>query len=580
MIVKLGCSIALVLGLSGAAIAQTVFVDQGDDWTPDLRERYYTQDQGARIMPLTWMRALKASDNQPFLHDALDRYGYLPMPGRGEPDLPVGFTTNDYNGTTAIGMTCAACHTRQIDVNGTGYRIDGGPAISDFQNFLKDLDDAVLAVLESDESFGEFAEAILGAGASDSDIASLKTEVEAWSDRFHTLITRSLPDPAWGPARLDAVSMIFNRLAGLDIGPEADNFLIPDNIAVADAPTRYPFLWNAARQDHTQWPGFAANGNDLLGLSRNLGEVYGVFAYFRPEHKPGHLFEYDYISHNSANFDGLKALEDWIWDIGAPKWPWSLDRKLAAQGEEIFNLSTELGGCVDCHGKKRGEIRSVTHTTYATPIKDVGTDTRECRVLTRVVQTGVLEGASIPLFGKPLGAQAPAIDVLAISVIGGIIQDYTSSRSVQADADAGEALSMDQDTLPPNYLDEFEDLRGAFPAQSDNLTTGSAAPQPCKYEARVLDGIWAAAPYMHNGSVPTLVELLKSPDDRIASFMPGPNYDIENVGMAVDQTKFDHVIQTTGCDDLDSGNSRCGHDYGTSLTEDHKRALLEYLKSI
>ncbi|MGB8900889.1 MAG: hypothetical protein WCC90_17330, partial [Methylocella sp.] len=41
--------------------------------------------------------------------------------------------------------------------------------------------------------------------------------------------------------------------------------------------TRYPFLWNAARQDKTQWPGFAKNGIDLLGLARNLGEVYGVF---------------------------------------------------------------------------------------------------------------------------------------------------------------------------------------------------------------------------------------------------------------------------------------------------------------
>lgn len=580
MIVRLTCSIFLILGLSGTADAQTVFVDQGSDWTPDLRQRFYTQDQGARIMPLAWMRALQTSDGQPFLHDSLDRYGYLPMPGRSQSDLPIGFTTNDYNGTTAIGMTCSACHTRQIDVNGTGYRIDGGPAISDFQSFLKDLDDAVLAVLDSDEAFEAFAEVALEAEESDSDVAALKAEVEVWSNRFHTLITRSLPDPAWGPARLDAVSMIFNRLAGLDIGPEADDYLIPDNIAVADAPTRYPFLWNAARQDYTQWPGFAKNGNDLLGLSRNLGEVYGVFAEFRPEHKPGILFDYDYISQNSANFDGLKALEDWIWDLGAPKWPWTLDQTLAEQGEEIFNLSTELGGCVECHGKKRGELRSVTHATYATPIKDVGTDTRECGVLTRTVQTGVLEGASIPVIGKPLGSQAPAIDVLALSVIGGIIQDYTSFRSVQADADAQIGLLMDQSALPPDYLDEFKDLRGAFPVQEDSLTVDISAVQPCKYEARVLDGIWSSAPYMHNGSVPTLVEVLKSPEDRVASFVPGPNYDIENVGLAVDQTKFNQVIETTGCNDLNSGNSRCGHDYGTSLTEDQKRALLEYLKSI
>ena len=44
--------------------------------------------------------------------------------------------------------------------------------------------------------------------------------------------------------------MIFNRL-------------IPGNIQKAVAPVRYPFLWNAAIQDHTQWPGFAGNGDTI-----------------------------------------------------------------------------------------------------------------------------------------------------------------------------------------------------------------------------------------------------------------------------------------------------------------------------
>ena len=76
--------------------------------------------------------------------------------------------------------------------------------------------------------------------------------------------------------------MIFNRLTGLDLGPPP-SYLIPGNIQKAAAPVRYPFLWNAAIQDHTQWPGFADNGNTILGLARNLGEVYGVFATFAPQ---------------------------------------------------------------------------------------------------------------------------------------------------------------------------------------------------------------------------------------------------------------------------------------------------------
>ena len=100
-----------------------------------------------------------------------------------------------------------------------------------------------------------------------------------------------------------------------------------------------------------------------------------------------------------------------------------------------------------------------------------------------------------------------------------------------------------------------------------------------RYETRVLEGIWAAAPYLHNGSVPSLAELLKPANERVASFKVGPAYDKENVGLAVDQPKFDYTLQTTGCDAPNSGNSRCGHEYGTQLKPDEKKALLEYLKT-
>ncbi|TCP43153.1 di-heme-cytochrome C peroxidase [Rhodovulum marinum] len=562
-------TMVLLSGFGGAAAAQTVFVDQGDDWTPALRDAFYTQDQGSRIMPLAWMRALRLPDGAPFLQDALARYGYLPMPGRLDDDLPVGFTTNGRGADMAVGMTCAACHTREIEVNGTAYRVDGGPAMVDFQAFLADLDAAVLALLDDAAAFDAFAAEVAGP---DGDTAALREAVETWSLRFHTLMARSLPDPAWGPGRLDAVSMIFNRLAGLDIGPETEDYLIPDNIALADAPTRYPFLWNAARQDRTQWPGFAENGNDLLGLARNLGEVYGVFGEFHPATKPGLVFGHDYISRNSANFDGLRALEDWVWEIGAPRWPWALDRELVRQGQAVFNRPVAAGGCVACHGKRRGERRALFHSTYATPILDVGTDTRECAILGRRVQTGVLEGARIPLLRDELGAEAPAFEVLGVAVIGAIIQQATSFGPAGLGQEAGGADQAD-------FMAQFDDLRGAFPmgAAGTGLESGETG---CKYAARVLEGIWAAAPYLHNGSVPSLRELLTPPEERLAAYTPGPVYDIEAVGIATDQPGFGQVIETTGCAALDSGNSRCGHPYGTTLPEAEKRALLEYLKSI
>ena len=81
----------------------------------------------------------------------------------------------------------------------------------------------------------------------------------------------SLPPSPWGPGRLDAFGMIFNRVAGRDLD-------VLGNFKMADAPVSYPFLWNASRQDRTQWSGSVPNGLFIQGLARNTGEVFGVFA--------------------------------------------------------------------------------------------------------------------------------------------------------------------------------------------------------------------------------------------------------------------------------------------------------------
>jgi hypothetical protein len=96
----------------------------------------------------------------------------------------------------------------------------------------------------------------------------------------------------------------------------------------------------------------------------------------------------------------------------------------------------------------------------------------------------------------------------------------------------------------------------------------------------VLEGIWAAAPYLHNGSVPTLAMLLMPAKDRTAEFAIGPTYDTDAVGLAVVQTKFNYTLKTTDCTARNSGNSRCGHEFGTGLSAADKRALLEYLKTL
>jgi cytochrome c5 len=99
------------------------------------------------------------------------------------------------------------------------------------------------------------------------------------------------------------------------------------------------------------------------------------------------------------------------------------------------------------------------------------------------------------------------------------------------------------------------------------------------YANQPLDGIWARAPYLHNGSVPTLRDLLEPADARPRTFYRGYDvYDqerggfVSNVASADGRTFF--LYDTTV-----PGNSNSGHDYGTMLPDDDKRAIVEYLKT-
>jgi hypothetical protein len=99
------------------------------------------------------------------------------------------------------------------------------------------------------------------------------------------------------------------------------------------------------------------------------------------------------------------------------------------------------------------------------------------------------------------------------------------------------------------------------------------------YSNVLLDGIWARAPYLHNGSVPTMRDLLEPPDRRPSVFYTGSS--------VFDQERMGFVSSGSGPDNgkfrFDTrlpGNGNGGHVYGTALTDEEKRDLLEYLKKM
>jgi len=99
------------------------------------------------------------------------------------------------------------------------------------------------------------------------------------------------------------------------------------------------------------------------------------------------------------------------------------------------------------------------------------------------------------------------------------------------------------------------------------------------YNPPFLDGIWLRAPYLHNGSVPTLRDLLTPPDKRPKVFWRGYDlYDPVNVGFVSQGPEAERV--GTKYDTAERASHNQGHVPGTTLSDQEKNALLEYLKTL
>ncbi len=109
---------------------------------------------------------------------------------------------------------------------------------------------------------------------------------------------------------------------------------------------------------------------------------------------------------------------------------------------------------------------------------------------------------------------------------------------------------------------------------------------PYGYVSPPLDGIWLRAPYLHNGSVPTLRDLLNSPSERPQTFHRG--YDVFDPVKVGFKEPAPRPTGPTGeltqpyflFDTTEKGNGNKGHTYGTQLSEQDKEKLLEYLKTL
>jgi mono/diheme cytochrome c family protein len=584
------CLVIVGLFLSAAPVSgQVEFLEQ--NWPADVRQEFYTTSQGSRIMPYSWFIALEISDSQKsFYRDRLPELGYLPNSlSTNNPDkLPVGFVRDQNEITKAdyIGMNCAACHTNQISLSGKTFQIDGAPSLSDMGGMLTGLDDSLKATRDNADKFDRFAAKVLGAQANNSTAKNeLKSELTNFLKYWSKFVQDSTVEHPWGRARMDAFGMIFNRVASIDLG-------IPENSKKPDAPVSVPFLWGTSFQSQVQWNGVAPNTNDIERLGRNVGEVLGVFA--EAQFQATRIFEIPKPARTSAKRLNQVRLENLLKKLWSPKWPEDLvaiDAAKKEAGKALYQTH-----CAECHA-------IVPHGEQNTPVDVVMTKLSEVRTDPKmavnatigVASTGDLkwlfEGRSKVPRGEllqtlvQLAVLSPYRDVApSESILDRLTRDDLFGpneiklflREIGFSQQTVQALHADLDEKLKSYYDDLQSSVKSFNGQPESATVAENAPPTLKYKAAPLAGIWATAPYLHNGSVPNLYELLLPSDERTSKFYVGSReFDAKKVGFKTEQAPGTTLFDTSL-----PGNSNAGHDtYGT-FNEEQRWQLVEYLKSL
>lgn len=541
----------------------SIDLDQG--WTSNISDEFWFTSQGSRIMPYSWFLALEVSDSSRTILfrdlSNMAQYGYISVPPsrRNPDDLPIGFAKDvGTAGDEYVGLTCAACHTGSLILGGKTVIVEGGPALANFWPFLTDVVSALSSALNDSSKFDRFSRGVLETGnPNPADLDSLQQKMKAKLGDLSTRLAQNASNNPAGNGRVDAFGHIFTHFLAQDLNiPE--NAKPPYGPAVA-APVSYPFLWDTPQHDVVQWNGAAPNSQLLsLGpLARNLGEVIGVFGEMRMI--PGRNIPFlpflskppDVIS--SANLNNLTRLENIVKTLWSPAWPTACmpiaDQATLAAGKKVYEAN-----CASCHrlfgpGERKDPNRRIKAQLKTLDV--IGTDpTMAMNFAARRAKTGPFQNSPNFIKLETFGPEASGRDLLLAGVDAVLLHDGVNVSP------AGLEVSVGEDLIT---------LRKALEA----TTTP-------RYKARPLDGIWATAPYLHNGSVPTLYDLLNPPNRRPATFYIGSRrFDPKKVGIDTSEVpgafRFDTSVQ---------GNWNNGHEFGTQLSRKEKDALLEFLKTL
>ena len=573
-------------------------------WSNKTRMDFWFTSQGSQILPYSWFTWLEMAGSEQYFRSVehMESLRYLPMKAspRNPAGLPIGFALNqDKKQDEAwVGLTCSACHTNQIDYKGKKILVEGAPTLGNFVLFYSELVDALNATNEDEAKFERFARKVLAKDYDENSADTLHTQLtqlalQATERRNVNELPSDYPSDFTSYGRLDAFGNIQNA---------GTAFALHDlkNSNTPTAPVSYPFLWGTHQSDVVQWNASAPNTPVVGPLVRNMGEVVGVFGSLSIEEASWwqRMIGIKNTYSSTVDMKGLGKLESWVKELRSPAWPQqhlpSINTDKAAAGAELYQSE-----CSGCHEVISRSDEGKNYKAVKTPIVDVGTDPATAwNADFHMADTLLLEGTKSKIVaGDKFDKTAAAISISVNGVVGLVLKDPIKALEaglipLKSGKDQG-SVAATSDTTEKSLedyvaqnLSERENIRKnktAKPrsrARSMSKTKSNEDYAGLVYKARPLNGIWATAPFLHNGSVPSLWELLQKPEKRITQFWVGDReFDPVNVGFNTDKglSEF-NVLGENG--HIQKGNSNQGHVYGTLLSDNQKWKLIEYMKTL
>lgn len=542
---------------STGAPETTAIIYSGNGWTEAERDQYYHLAEGSELMPYALLANLKSvKTGKPFLQE-MERFGFLPdHAGPANPDgLPVGFTKSRSRNAATVGMdivglNCAACHVGELTYRGKHVRIDGAPALVNLQAYQVEFQESLDAAMKNPQA-----------------LLALIVAIEK---------QRATPDtPSDADAGRYAGEPAVQGAAQVEAAPTADSSFHSVSSAVADAarPAPGPTFEDRLKGDIALLKArlaYLKNGKllvdgtepgpgrvDAFGAARNLlfpqyamkmqSPVSFPFIWSVPDNIGRQAADFKWIHYDGNTNSILERNIGQALGMGAVFDPKTYESTLRIGNLHRLELLThklappqwpgDVLGAIDPDKAQRGE--QIFNEKCAGCHQD--------RMFTQMqVGTDPNRASS---FGQPVGktpfpkAVAPILEGL--------------KKKAFADDGISPAEQASMDASPVVWR------------------------ATAQYLARPLKGVWATAPYLHNGSVPTLDDLLH-PDRRPTRFAAGNReFDPVKVGYRADLDASGPNVWIF--DTSQPGNSNIGHSgdaFGTTLPEDQKSALLEYLKKL